>query len=317
MSPPNKSTAVGMSFLTVGGLLVALYPMRVDIDAHLAALPPRVYDGGLTIGLVLCLVGLILVVVGVLQRLAVLSSQMKRVREYLATLLSDPRFEHVPATEDQFEAVFEYSQEEFQGEIEAEVKQRMRQWHAKNPEYLWVIQRVVKAGGAEKRRLVGFFSLFPLKKQATKRCDRGELFGAQISVDDILRPGATPAGVYIGAIAGRGKLAQGVAIGALMERLNTLLKRGGAVYTRPVTEIGLRRVRKYGFVPVRPDVDEQDWKTVHKLVRPSVAEMLGPRMDRRKARQERSLSGAKRADEGTRAISQFPPEGAVGSLPGS
>jgi hypothetical protein len=295
MATRFNSTALGMGILTIGGSLAAVCPLRADIDDLIGSYPDRIYDLCLILGLFLCLCGLLLVLAGVLQHLAALSKRMQHVREYIEEKLSDPRFERAVATLDQFEELFELSRHILGDEIAPEIRERMREWYGKNPNYLWSIQRVKVGDGVETRRLAGFFSIFPLNKRATKLCERGDFSGAQIRSEDLVGPNSVPAGVYIGAIAANTPRARSFALGVLMERLDKILKRGVALYTRPVTRDGRRLISKYGFIAVDTESrtgKEDAGKAVHKLVRPSIAKVLDPKINRRKKRAQRRAAQA-------------------------
>ncbi|HWM93878.1 MAG TPA: hypothetical protein VN493_24175 [Thermoanaerobaculia bacterium] len=280
-----KGFGFGMGLITVGGTLLAIVPLKKEIQDHLFEIPENVYNILLATGIAFCTLGVLAVIVAVVHQMTGNTRLLEQVKAYIDWIVSNPHFERSSATENDFDRLFDFSREEFGEEVDQEVREKMLQWHHKNPEYLWILHRVRTRDGAEVRRhLVGYFSIFPLNKAAARRVDRGELYGASISEEDMVSLEARPAGIYIGGIAARGKVAQQFAMGVLMERLDKLLSKGVPLYTRPVSDDGKRLVRKYGFAPVRKIRGDESWKIVWKLSRPSVAKLVEPKIQRKQAR---------------------------------
>jgi hypothetical protein len=272
LKPKAQGFGLGAGLITVGSALLAIAPFRSDVG-KVVPVSQRIYGIALASGIALCVIGVLIIAWALAQYVTRMSHYAQLIDDYIKTRITDPKLDRSAALEDDLDAVFEFSRQEFQEEIDDDVKLRMRSWHKKNPEHLWIIYR-------EGRVIVGYFALLPLNKKAARRVDRGELYGASISEDDMVGVATKPSAIYIGGIAAKSKKAKAFAVGVLLERLNKMLVGGVPLYTRPVTKDGHRLVDKYGFLPVRALEIEPPWKVVHKLVKPSVAKMIEPKAER-------------------------------------
>jgi hypothetical protein len=129
------------------------------------------------------------------------------------------------------------------------------QWMRRNPSISWNVVEVRSNDVHEQRRIVGFFDLEPLNVAAVERLERGERNNSSLELKDILpsRFNDSINAYYIGSV---GAIEAGVAVKfAVMAQLLSFIEEEAAVrpftlYTRPVTDIGLKLVKEFGFQPL-------------------------------------------------------------------
>jgi hypothetical protein len=98
------------------------------------------------------------------------------------------------------------------------------------------------------RKMVGCFTIIPLKQGAVRQLEDGSLQGAGIRPDNITKRKRTAKGFYVGIVIGADLYAKGFTLKHLEMEMDRLCKNGVMkVFTRPVTDDGLRLVRKQGF----------------------------------------------------------------------
>ena len=117
-----------------------------------------------------------------------------------------------------------------------------------NPKLYYVIEgRPDPLSG--KVSIVGCFTILPLKTGAVRGLESGELTGASIKADHICRLKGAPKAFYIGSVIGSDFWTSVIAIKKLGQEITRLCKKHKIVtlYARPVTNDGLRLVRKRKF----------------------------------------------------------------------
>lgn len=127
-----------------------------------------------------------------------------------------------------------------------------RQRHKRNPNIFYVVFRQESSPGSSKQEIVGGFSMIPLNQSASELVGEEELIGLQITPDHIPPNGERIASVYIAWLVGRGQKAKGYVISFLGRIMDEYGKSGvTTVYTRPITEDGLRLIKRHTFTPVK------------------------------------------------------------------
>jgi len=130
-------------------------------------------------------------------------------------------------------------------------------WYEKNPNIIQAVIKVKSKPFQVQQEIVGFFSVFPITENARLLLNQNELLGASFTADHICKPNETPAAYYIGAMGGVGWRGREATLYQLLGYVAALLRRDGKlVYTRPMTNDGLRWARNYRFVPVKKNVDD-------------------------------------------------------------
>jgi pimeloyl-ACP methyl ester carboxylesterase len=114
-----------------------------------------------------------------------------------------------------------------------------------------VVKRVIVADGERHERLSGYFCVIPLSSTAMSSVKDGTLRGGQLTMNHVPVSSGETATLYIGAVAARDLASRAVVLEALRLHVNYYSKELGfhEVITRPVTNDGLRIVKKYGFQP--------------------------------------------------------------------
>lgn len=124
--------------------------------------------------------------------------------------------------------------------------------HAMNPDCFQTIERV--DGKTPTPAVVGYMMIYPLKKFALARIMAGDIHGAHLLPEHIVKPRGRAAGCYIGFIAADGMRAKGEALRLVRTYIHRLARgnRPGMfhVCTRPTTARALRLVTEHRFAPV-------------------------------------------------------------------
>ena len=132
-----------------------------------------------------------------------------------------------------------------------------RSWYEKNPDIIQAVIKISSSGFGTRQELAGFFSVFPMTDEARALLESNELLGAAFTAAHICEPSQIPAAYYIGAVGGVGRRGRHATLLQLMGYVTALQRRHTKlVFTRPMTEDGLRLARDYRFSPVRRDVDD-------------------------------------------------------------
>lgn len=247
-----RRPAAAKTFVPVGAALLAISARRTDLKQKGVELPDWVFFIAFLLGVCFVLVGLIGMVV-----------PFTVIKEWASSLVEAPRFKCRLARRNELEQLHQFA-EEFFGDSIASVES-MRQWHRKNPQLFYLVHESTVRGGKTTDLLVGFFDLIPLTKRAVELLEKEELNGATFSEHHIVKPNGQPAAVYVAAIATRSFSAKHWILGKVEERLDRYLRRGLTIYGRPVTQTGLRLVKKHDFVPVSPQARGTELLRIYKL----------------------------------------------------
>lgn len=143
--------------------------------------------------------------------------------------------------------------------------EKLRQWHGKNPDTVWAVYRQRSRGLRHKIEMVGFFSVFPVTKQASELLFKNQLKGTELGPQHIVSRGRTPAATYIGAVGAKGFRAKERTLGALMGYVTSPARKTLLLFTRPVTKDGLRLAWQQGFEPVQklsPASSDEEGETI-------------------------------------------------------
>jgi len=135
---------------------------------------------------------------------------------------------------------------------------RMKDFHEKNPDiFFGVFEESNALFGGRTKKLCGYYSIAPITAETRVLLERSALRGSDFGPENITEKGHRPAGLYIGGIAARGHGAKGATLQALLSRLQIEAERKSPhVFTRPVTQDGLRLARRNDFKPVIPDIPD-------------------------------------------------------------
>jgi pimeloyl-ACP methyl ester carboxylesterase len=114
-----------------------------------------------------------------------------------------------------------------------------------------VVKRVKVADGERRERFSGYFCVIPLSVNAAASVKANTLRGGKLTMDHVPASPSEIAALYIGAVAARDHYSRGIVLEALRLHVRYLAALGvQEVLTRPLTEDGLRLVRKYCFRPL-------------------------------------------------------------------
>lgn len=142
---------------------------------------------------------------------------------------------------DELEEVHQYAVRQFGTEIITLA--RMQAWHRRNPEVI----NVIVPNGSD--RIVGAFSVIPLNIAARRLLESNLLEARAIQASHIVTDPRRAACHYVSGVAGDIKPVQATAITRIEEQLRRL-RSGHTVFTRPLTNEGLRLCKRYGFRPL-------------------------------------------------------------------
>jgi hypothetical protein len=132
-------------------------------------------------------------------------------------------------------------------------KERMRQWQKKNPNILYLVFSEDRKHLRRKRKPVGFFSVFPVTKEASEQLWCNQLKGTEIGPQHIVSAGRKASAIYMGGVGADGLRAKQQTFGALVGQVAVLEQNTPLIFTRPINEVGRARARGYGFRPVLSD----------------------------------------------------------------
>ncbi|MGA9996866.1 MAG: SIR2 family protein [Pyrinomonadaceae bacterium] len=167
-----------------------------------------------------------------------------------------PRYELRPARKDELEALHSFCVNFFGNEISP--LRQMCEWYDKNPEIFWILLENRAAGNSSTKEIVGYYSVIPLTKEAAELISQEQITGAQFKAEHIVRKDGKPAAIYLGGIAaeghdiakGLGGKAGSLVVASIVQRLSEVRRNRLPIYSRPITDIGLKYLNDFGFVPV-------------------------------------------------------------------
>lgn len=128
-------------------------------------------------------------------------------------------------------------------------------------------KRTSTRGARKTVEVKGFCTVIPMKRDAGILLEKGELNGLKMDGTHIAGPKERFDVYYIGSIGAEGSSAKAAVLNYVLALVDEFAQRGrGRVYTRPITEDGLRIVIKYGFVRTvdgeQPKMNELCFKDV-------------------------------------------------------
>lgn len=230
MNPRKYNLVIG-GLVTAGGTLLSVVGVKDRID-RLYVIPAYVYDIFLVAGLALLV-------------LAVISLTISRINLQRGTQL---QYVCSKVEDNQLEEVHTFCREILGDDIGT--MERLREWHNKNPDILHVIYAQRQRRFKQIKTIVGFFSVFPVTTEAKQLLSRNALKGTEFNANHITARGRRPAAIYIGAVAGNGFKGREQTLMALMGFVTSLTERKTSlVFTRPISDDGLRLAKQYGFTP--------------------------------------------------------------------
>jgi len=144
-----------------------------------------------------------------------------------------------------------------------------RKRYDKHPGTFFILKETRKKRFKTTIRLVGAFTIIPVNESAQELLERDELSAVTFSPTHIAEPSQKAAALYISGVVGSSFRSKGVVLSFLKERLKTEQERGNSlVYTRPMTNDGLRLAKAHGFSPVNPVVINTPDRIYKKELRP-------------------------------------------------
>ncbi|HEY0022343.1 MAG TPA: hypothetical protein VGB24_05515 [Longimicrobium sp.] len=223
---------VAATLVTVGGVLVGLASAQSQLERALD-LPPFVYTTGAVLGMIaVCLGG------------ALVATARVRVPRR-------PIYICVPARPKDLPVLRNFAQTIIDAELLS--VHALRAWQKRRPDCHQLVFKVTAGMFRTTRELVGFFTVVPVTMKAKQELEKNELRGFRIEPKHIVGPREAPAALYVSAIGAKGWRARENTLMALKGFLAALASHVECIYTRPVTEEGLRLARQHGFKPVTRD----------------------------------------------------------------
>jgi|GEM_PF-3374391 len=119
---------------------------------------------------------------------------------------------------------------------------------------LKVVKRVIANGPDRRERFSGYFCAIPLSAQSAEAIKAGTLRGYELKAEHLPADTQATAALYIGAIAARDHYSRAVVLAGLRLHMQFLSTLGTKEFlAKPLTEDGLRLVRKHRFKPLQGD----------------------------------------------------------------
>ena len=161
----------------------------------------------------------------------------------------DPRYDCYRAKERDLKRIYDFCRP-LLGDDLSDVDQMKRMFN-RNQHIFWMVKRVERRGRYKDTPVVGCFSIIPLTHMGVQRVQAEEITGSQFAPEHIAKPRSARRAIYIGGIAAVGRRVQGVTLHFAQGHVARERASGvETVYTRPVTDDGLRLLRKYEFTAV-------------------------------------------------------------------
>lgn len=263
----QKILEIGIVLLTVGGVFIAVMQVKNDLMTAVPLLQPWFFKLCLWLGIAMFTVGLLLLIL--------LMMPVKTAQGVWWWLFGKKSYLPRRAQRDDLPDIHAFGCEEF-GEVSP--LGRMQSWYRINKDIFHVVHSVRKGRLVRYEKMVGYYSLLPLKAAAVPLLENDNFDGTKITDDLIVRERhgqrvEQPACVYVGSIAARGSdYAKGIVMGGLFNRVSLERERGvRLVYSRPVTQRGLELLLDNKFEPVK-QTDNDPLKHIYKLTFPRPGE---------------------------------------------
>jgi hypothetical protein len=257
----KKAVEVGILLLTIGGGLIAIISVRKDLEPVLPFLPNLFYKTCLLLGFALCVVGVLLIVLPV----ETIQKIVQRIKDFFG--MGDRPYETKPAKWKDLKLIHEYAKQELGAVSDL---QKMEQWFNINRQIFWIVIDSA-VNGTHGQQMVGYYAIIPLNKVATDLLETEKIEGTSFAAEHIIpyrrgRIRKTPASIYVGGVAAKNRMRiRQFVLGSLVAHLNQEIENGvKAVFSRPVTNDGLRLIKKYNFKPVNQFVETYEMKHIYK-----------------------------------------------------
>lgn len=227
--------------LALGGVALSLIQVSSEIEAIVGEIPGPVRYAVLAAGVLVSFTGIVgLVQFEVVPRI--------KTRLWLKRVLRAPRYRCRRADGSDLPAVCDLAARVFRTAVSP--LESVRQWQAKNPDVIWLIETAKDGPTGTSYDLAGYFCLLPLTRRATELVLAESLTGADVRADDIVKPRGRAASLYVGGIAGLSWRAEGAIIAHLYEAMRRYCAGEIRVLARPVTGEGLELSEKYQLTPL-------------------------------------------------------------------
>lgn len=224
----DKKRLIG-TFVTISGLILSVVSVQPEVTKLVGA-PAWLFDALLVIGLATAISGALLI---------------------LMPMLTKPflnvRYELELAKESDLKAVHVLAKDEI-GDSVITLKS-LREWHHTNPTVLWVFRRYAHSLIFRKNRIVGFFSVVPITKDAAEKLFKNREGAFHVTVESIVPAGTPPAAWYVSALAAKGDYIRGRTVEQLFAYASAKAGEATLFLAAPTTEDGLRVAQNNGFVP--------------------------------------------------------------------
>ena len=230
-----------LALFGVGGALTALYRHRLDIDPC-GSIPIGIYSASLWLA-----VGLIALAI-LLSIWRIASEVILIIWRWVLGLFDPPRYQCQLVRSRELQQHHDFWERFFPGDVSSLAQNQA--WYRKNDKLFWFLFEMTTRSGKRlpEPRLVGSFSIIPLIKRAAQQVAAEEVVGPTLTAEHIARA-KSPSAVYIGGVAAEGMFAKAEILARLSEKIEKLRDKKVTVYTRPVTQTGLRLVKKFDFKP--------------------------------------------------------------------
>lgn len=119
--------------------------------------------------------------------------------------------------------------------------------------------------------MVGYYCIIPLNEKGTDLVEAEKLDGTSIAPEHMIphrkgRIRKTPSSIYIGGVVAKNRIRiRQFVLGSLIAHLNQEFDNGvSIVFSRPVTDDGMRLIKKYDFKPVNKFVSQYEMNHIYK-----------------------------------------------------
>jgi hypothetical protein len=203
--------------------------------------------------------GVLLVVIGLVGLVTPIDATQKRIRR----LFRDRPLRSRPARSKELMWVREFASSYFGTNVTP--LESMRRWHDKYKNVFILLEEINRSQGITQSTIHGYHCMIPLTSAAATLVADEQVDGTTILADHVSSTLGAAAAVYIGGVAGKGRRARAAILADLYARIDDLKERRIPIYTRPITDDGLRLVNDYPFVPVDPKVPADTLSRIYRL----------------------------------------------------
>ena len=128
------------------------------------------------------------------------------------------------------------------------------------------LEKKTKRDRHTKVEIEGFCTIVPMTREAETLLANEQLNGLKMNRTHVAGPGRAHKVVYIGSVGGDCAKAKAAVLNYVLGLIDDCAARGVThVYTRPVTQDGLRIAKKYGFHPVKGDAAPDELRRLYVL----------------------------------------------------